>query len=108
MNKREYLKIHIFNGLENLNNGFDSENIYYFSEPDFEIVLNRIEKKGIGIYGIEPWIEGTFYDVLDFEDYNTVAADSKWYRDAFSKFKESKKELMYAATYDVPKILLAN
>jgi len=54
LKKEEFLKSKIFFGLENLNNGFDSESIYYFSESDFEIVLNRVEKNGIGIYGIEP------------------------------------------------------
>jgi len=60
----EYLKTNVFNGLENLNYGFDSESIYYFSESDFEIVLDRFEKSGIAIFGIEPWLNGDFYDVL--------------------------------------------
>jgi hypothetical protein len=99
----EYLKTNVFNGLENLNDGFDSESIYYFSESDFEIVLDRVEKNGIAIFGIEPWLNGDFYDVLSFEDYKTVANDSKWYIKAFSEFKSREKNLMYSASYQVPK-----
>lgn len=106
MDKLEYLISNVFVGLENLNDGFDSKNIYYFSESDFEILLNRIEKLGIGIYGIEPWLNGAFYDVLSFEDYNTTAIDPKWYRKAFFEFKKSAKPLFYAASYKVPEKLL--
>lgn len=103
----QYLRANVFNGLENLNNGFDAESIHYFSEPQFEIVLDRIEKKGIGVYGIEPWINGSFYDVLGFEDFNTTPSDPKWYRKAFAEFKKSGKNLMYAASYEIPKKLLS-
>ncbi|WP_158655106.1 hypothetical protein [Flavivirga eckloniae] len=86
-----------------MNDGFDSESIYYFSESDFEIVLDRVEKHGIGIYGIEPWLNRTYYDVLGFDDFNTVPTDPKWYRRAFQEFKKSGKALLYSATYKVPK-----
>jgi len=102
----EYLKTNVFNGLENLNDGFDTESIYYFSESDFEIVLDRVEKNGISIFGIEPWLNGDFYDVLSFEDCKTGANDPKWYRKAFSEFKNRGKNLMYSASYKVPKKLL--
>lgn len=102
----EYLKANVFNGLENLNDGFDSKSIYYFSESDFEIVLNRVEKNGIGIFGIEPWLDGEYYGVMVVEDFETLATDPNWYRKAFSEFKKSGKELMYSASYEVPKKLL--
>jgi hypothetical protein len=103
----QYLKTNVFNGLENLNDGFDSESIYYFSESDFEIVLDRVEKNEIAIFGIEPWLNGDFYDVLSHEDYKTVANDPKWYRKAFVEFKNRRKNLMYSASYQVPKKLFA-
>lgn len=62
------MKSHIFYGLKKLNSGFDSEETYYFSESDFEIVLDRVEKRGLGIYGIEPWMNGNFHDVLGYTD----------------------------------------
>lgn len=103
----EYLKTNVFNGLKNLNDGFDSESIYYFSESDFEIVLNRVEKNGIGIYGIEPWLNGDFYSVRVHEQLNAEPNNPSWYREAFSEFKKSGKNLQYSATYEVPNKLIA-
>lgn len=102
----EYLKNNIFTGLENLNDGFDSKSVYYFSESDFEIILERVEKNGIAIFGIEPWLNDNFYDVLTFEDYKTVANDPKWYWKAFSEFKKRNNNLMYSASYQVEKKIL--
>jgi hypothetical protein len=100
--KLDYLKENVFIGLENLNDGFDSELIYYFSESDFEKVLDRVEQLGIGILGIEPWLNGVFYDVMVADDFSAEAKDPSWYKSAFSDFKRSGKDLMYAATYCVP------
>ncbi len=77
----KYLENNIYNGLKNLNNGFDAKSIYYFSESDFEIVLNRIEENGIAIFGIEPWLDGHYYDCVVFEEYEKDANDPKWYVD---------------------------
>ena len=107
MKELEYLKSNIFYGLKNRNNGFDSESIYYFSESDFEIVLDRVEKNGLGIYGIEPWLNDDFYGVMVFEEFDTVATDPNWYRKAFSEYKKSGKKLLYAATYEIPNELIA-
>ena len=107
MKELKYLKANVFNGLENLNDGFDSESIYYFSESDFEIVLNRVQKLGIGIMGIETWLNGEFYNVKVVEDYNTFSTDPKWYQKAFAEFRINKKSLKYAASYEIPKELLA-
>ena len=101
----EYLEANVFMGLKNLNDGFDSESIYYFSESDFETVLDRVEKNGISIFGIEPWLNGDFYEVSSFEDYKTHANDPLWYRKAFTEFKNRGKNLMYSASYQVPKKL---
>ena len=99
--ERNYLNTNVFYDLKNMNDGFDSESIYYFSQLDFEIVLNRIEKLGIGIYGIEPWLNRDFYDVKGVEDYGGITTDSKWYRKAFEEFKKENENLLYAASYDV-------
>lgn len=55
--KKHYLEANVFDGLKNLNNGFDASSIYYFSEADFEIVLERAKELCIWILGIEPWYE---------------------------------------------------
>ena len=103
MEKLDYLKKNVYYGLENLNDGFDSEAIYYFSKTDFEIVLNRVKNLGIGIWGIEPWYNGEFYDVKGFEDYNSLPTDSDWYFKAFEEFKETKLKLVYSASFEVYK-----
>ncbi len=106
LKKEEFLKSKIFIGLKNLNDGFDSESINYFSEYDFEIVLNRVEKYGIGIFGIEPWFNGDFYSVRVAEQLNAEPNDPNWYREAFSEFKKSGKNLQYSATYEIPNELI--
>lgn len=100
--KIEYLKANVFVGLKNMNDGFDTDSIYYFSQSDFEIIINRIEKLGIGIMGIEPWLNGEFYGVKVAEDYEAVPTDSKWYRKAFAEFKNENENLLYAASYKIP------
>ena len=102
--KEEFLRSKIFFELKNLNDGFDSESIYYFSESDFDIVLNRVEKNGIGIYGIEPWLNGDFYAVKVHEQLNAEPNNPSWYREAFSEFKKSGKNLQYSASYQVPNL----
>ncbi len=49
MNKTEFLLNNLFYGLENLNTGFDTETIYYFSESEFQTVIDRAEKSGVKI-----------------------------------------------------------
>lgn len=102
LTKDEFLDKHIFYGLKNLNDGFDSELIKYFSESDFSILLKRIEENKIGLLGIEPWFNGEFYNVLTYEDYSTIPTDPEWYWKAFEEFKKDRKQLQYAATYFVP------
>jgi len=101
MEKLEFLKKNVFFCLENLNDGFDSESIYYFSETDFEIVLNRVKNLGLGIWGIETWYKGEFFDVKGFKDYTTFSTDSNWYFKAFEEFKETKLNLQYSASFEI-------
>lgn len=106
MTQAEFLEKHVFTDLKNINDGFDVETIYYFSEIDFEIVLERVQHFGIGIYGIEPWLNGALYDVLSHDKYKKKATDPKWYTKAFSEFKKRQEGLAYAASYKVSKRLL--
>ncbi|WP_323788107.1 hypothetical protein [Psychroserpens sp.] len=106
MEKTEFLEKNIFLDLENINDGFDSDSISYFSESDFEIVLERIEKFGIGIYGIEPRLKGDVFGVKLNEDYRKKATDPKWYKRAFFEFKKDQTGLQYSATYKVSDKLL--
>src|SRR5690606_27184011 len=104
--KDKFLEDKVFYGLQNLNKGFDSPSIKYFSESDFEIVLKRVEKHKIGIKGIEPWLNNEFYDVAVVEDYGGNPFEPTWYKNAFYGFKKDKSGLQYSATYDVPEKLL--
>ena len=105
--KQRFLKEHIYKGLTNLNSGWDAPSIYYFNESDFKIVLDRVEKLGLGIFGIEPWDDDNhYYDVKTFGDYTDNPADANWYRKVFNEYKAEGIKLQYAASYFVPKELL--
>ena len=106
MTKEEFLETYIFGGLTDLNDGFDTETIKYFTEQDFEKVLDRVEKYGFGIYGIEPWKDGEYYDCKIFENYTNDATDSHWYRKAFQEFITEGEALQYSASYVVSADLL--
>ena len=106
MNKKEYLERYIFIGLRDQNSGFDVSTIKYFSQDEFEIILSRIERYGLGITGIEPWFDGEFHGVAIYEDYTSDPTDPTWYNTAFKEFVDSGKALQYSATYKVPDRLL--
>ena len=106
MDKIEFLKKNIFQNLENLTDESEADAIGYFSESDFAIILERIEKLGIGIYRIEPRLEGELFAVKVHEDYRKKATDSKWYKKAFAQFKKQEPKLQYSASYKVSEKLL--
>ena len=106
--EKAFLDKYVFHGLTDLNSGFDVKTIRYFSKAEFAIVLQRVEKLGIGIYGIEPWRNGQYYDVKTCEDFDCKPTDSRWYKKAFNDFASAGVELQYSATYYIPKNLLNN
>jgi len=107
MEQTEFLEQHVFTGLKNLNDGFDQEDIQYFSEEDFGTILQQAEHFGISIYEIKPWFNGEFLDVAVHGDHNKKATDPRWYKKAFLTFKTGQAGLSYSATYKVSKKLLA-
>ena len=104
--EEEFLEKYVFFDLEDLNDGFDSPSIKYFSKKDFEKILERSEFYGLKIYGIEPWPDRQFFDVRVCEDYGIPADDPKWYRDAYNKFLEEGVTSYFSASYGVPDSLL--
>lgn len=106
MDELAFLDKFIFHGLEDINDGFDSAQIRYFSESDFRIVLERVEKLNIVIHGIEPWKDDTHYDILSSSDFGLKETDSEWYWKAYQQFIDSGENLKYAASYHVPKHLI--
>jgi len=106
MEHTEFLEKHVFNDLENLNDGFDTEITHCFSEKDFETVLKRTEHLGIDLYTVNKYIEGEPFDTANHEVYKKKATDAKWYTKAFFDFKKRQNNLVYGATYKVSKKLL--
>ena len=97
----------LFAGLRNLNDGFDAPSVHYFSAADFQIVLDRVEALGVGIYGIEPWLEKQYYDTAVAENYGLSPFDPAWYRSAFASFCRTRKDLMYAASFAIPENVIS-
>ena len=106
LRKELYLDKFVFAGLTNLNNGFDTPTIKYFSESDFEIVLDRVRQLDLGIYGIEPWKNGQYYCAVVYESVTNDPKDPNWYIKAFEDFKKDGEDLQYAASYHVPDEIL--
>ena len=106
MEKTEFFEKNIFLDLENLNKAFETDPVYFFSEADFKIVLERIEQFGIGIYRIEPRLKGVPYEVKVNEDYRKKATDPKWYKQAFLELKRKEPKLQYSASFKISDKLL--
>ena len=94
MEQTEFLEKHIFTDLKNLNEGSDKETVSYFSEADFEILLEKVEYNGISA-------------VATHEDFKKKATDPKWYKKAFLTFKSRQPGLSYSGDYKVSNKLLA-
>src|SRR5690606_17304087 len=107
MEQTEFLEKNIFIDLKNLNGGADNETVQVFSEQDFEIVLQRVEHFGIGVYSVASWLNGEAAELAAHEDFKKKATDPKWYKKAFLTFKSRQPGLSYSATYKVSNKLLA-
>ncbi|MEP0266853.1 hypothetical protein [Dokdonia sp.] len=107
MEQAEFLEKNIFTDLKNLNNGLDKESLHYFSESDFEIVLQRVEHFGIGVYQIESRLDKISNAVAKHEEFKKKATDPRWYKRAFLTSKKRQPGLSYSATYKVSNKLLA-
>lgn len=107
MEQQEFLDQHVFKGLKKLKDGFEKENVPFFSAADFVIIMERAEYYGISIYSIEPWYEGEIYDVITHENLNKKATDARWYRKAFQTFESRQAGMNYSATFRVSPKLLA-
>ena len=107
MEQEKFLEQHIFTGLKNVNDGFGKDGIQFFSETDFEIVLDRAEHFGLSIYTIAPWSKDESHEASSHEDHKKKATDPKWYKKEFVTIKTRQEGLLYSAKYKVSKKLLA-
>lgn len=106
MEQTEFLEKNVFIDLKNLNDESDKETVQYFSESDFEIVLQRVEHFGIGVYAIETRLNDEISAVAAHNDFKKKATDPRWYKKAFLTFKSRQPGLSYSATYKVSNKLL--
>ncbi|MBO0593410.1 hypothetical protein I2486_18590 [Cellulophaga sp. E16_2] len=106
MQQQEFLEKNVFIDLKNVNENFEADGIHYFSEADFETVLQKCEYFGIGIYTIEAQLNGASFGVSSHETHNKKATDPKWYKKTFFNFKKGESGMAYTATYKVSNKLL--
>ena len=107
MEQTEFLESNVFIDLKKLTAGPDHEGVHYFSEADFEIVLQRVEHFGIGMYTISTLLDGKPFEMAKHDNFKKKATDPKWYKRAFLTFKMRQSGLSYSATYKVSNKLLA-
>ena len=105
--KANYLDQYLFKGLKNLNKkgDFGPETIKYFSQSDFAIILTRVQRLGLGIYGIEAWTgkAEVYLGCEVVEEYSNDPTDPEWYRKAYKKLKgEGEDTPLFNASYYVP------
>jgi hypothetical protein len=106
MEQQEFLEKNVFIDLKNLNDNFENDGLYYFSEIDFPIILQKCEYFGIGVYTIEAFANGESFGVSNHETRNKKATDPKWYKKTFLNFKKGEAGMVYCATYKVSNKLL--
>src|SRR5690606_34537288 len=108
MEQPEFLEKNVFTDLKNLNKGTDKATVHYFSEEDFETVLQRVEHFGIGVDKIETKLKSKVAKAASHEDFNKKATDPKWYKKAFLPFNSRQPGPSYAATSKVSNTFIAN
>ena len=107
MEATEFLEKNVFKGLKNLNDGFDEENIPYFSQEDFAELIPRLEHFGIGVYEIRVRQDDKFLPSVTHLDLAKKATNPDWYKKAFLTLSMKHEGLLYGATYKISKKLLA-
>jgi len=113
--KNKFFQKNILQGLVPTN-GIDAR-IQFFTEKDFEQVIERVIEfgSGVALYGIEIFDGDEYLDNLVYEEFKNATGpdDETWLRSAFAQLKEvayknkAKMQFHYSATYHVPEALLA-
>jgi hypothetical protein len=107
MEQTDFLEQKIFVDLENQNSGFDKPDVHYFSEEDFEKVIERAEHFGLSIYLIKPAKDGEIQKEILHTDLKKKATDPNWYKKTLKTLGNQQPDLLYSATYKVSAKLLA-
>jgi hypothetical protein len=103
-----FLREVIYDGLTDLNTGFDSPLIGHFSPEDFLTVIDRCESLNVRIIGIEvfttdvdpPWKVKMLWIEISSED-----GGYDWARRSVRKYME-RSDITISATFDVPGAVL--
>lgn len=104
--KHRFLFDHVFNGLKNLNTGFDSPLIPHVSPDDFGTVLERCIKSGAEVLGVEVfdvsnWPAGKV-EMLEVEI--SPEEESEWVRRLVRKYA-GQPNITFCATFYIPEEL---
>jgi len=104
--KDRFLRKHVFHGLSDQNDGFDSPAIAHFTAEEFAVVLERVRTLGLSIHGIEVFRNEDFYTATVPDEEKEDPRDPAWYFNAFARLKAKADDLLYSASFDVPDELL--
>jgi hypothetical protein len=103
MSELQFLERIIFKGLKNYNNGYDPAPLHHFCPYEFVEVMNRAEKYGVTILGIERWENKELQKATYFEDYRSNASEKNWHRLGYNNIvTEPMDAFVLSATFDVP------
>jgi len=95
----EFVEKHLYQGLTNLNDGFDSPCNYYFSKEDFTILLQRLDRFGIRVHAIEPFPDKKFGGIADPWGYSHGPDLPPWHWRAFEDFQAQGIDSYFCAYF---------
>ena len=100
--KDKLLRELIFAGLQDRNFGFDAAPIAYFSPADFAVVIDRCDRFGVSIHGIEVFT--LRHHMCTVEICPEEATDLEWARQVLQPYLANPR-VTISATYDVTNVL---
>ena len=101
----KWIKENIEHGLENSEIGITINSRSYFSQNDFETVLERCEKYGAGIWGIETWPNNEFFGCRVREEVE-YATDPLWYWKAYRYFVDLGVHRNFTCSFHITEEIL--
>jgi hypothetical protein len=100
--EKKLLRELLFAGLRDRNTGFDAAAIAHFSPADFSVVIDRCERLGIAMHGIE--VFNSNHNLRHVEICPEGATDLKWAREELQPYLGHPR-FTVSATYDLTNVL---
>ncbi|MCW3077940.1 MAG: hypothetical protein JWO32_2549 [Bacteroidetes bacterium] len=97
----EYLKRHVYTGFSKLTEQENAEQVYCFTETEFEIVLQRAQFLGLGITRIKLWSNNHLVNAI-CPNPGVEPNDPTWYLNAFWHSQTLGFTLTYTASFQIP------